>query len=337
MLSVRSIKFLTFLMAGIWLVSGCSETKLLSHWAKKITWPGQKESMSAYKVGSPYKIDGIWYYPKENFTLIETGVASWYGPGFHEEYTANGEIFDQNELTAAHRTLQLPSIVRVTNLENGRSVVVRVNDRGPFKQGRIMDVSKRTAELLGFAGKGTAHVRLKVLEKESRNLAAAAQIGKDTTRLTLSDLRRKKSASVKLQPSAKLSRVVPVSVAVDGLPESLITPTIATEELAFSKKKLSPAPSVPLFTPAPVVMKAPVNYTDIFVQAGSFSVFDNAERLTKQLVKIAPTVIEPATVRFRKMYRVKLGPLASIEEAEKVLEKVISSGQTTAKIIIYKK
>src|SRR3989344_6905312 len=97
-----------------------------------------------YKVGSPYQINNIKYHPKEIDSYDETGFASWYGPGFHGNKTANGEIFNQRRLTAAHNTLPLPSLVQVTNLENNKSIIVRVNDRGPFaknKKNRIIDLS----------------------------------------------------------------------------------------------------------------------------------------------------------------------------------------------------
>lgn len=116
-----------------------------------------------HKIGKRYQVAGIWYTPKHDADYEETGVASWYGDKFHAQKTANGEIYDMNALTAAHRTLPLPSLVRVTYLANGRSVVVRVNDRGPFKKGRIIDVSARVARELGFADKGTAKVRVKYL------------------------------------------------------------------------------------------------------------------------------------------------------------------------------
>lgn len=115
------------------------------------------------KIGRRYQVAGIWYTPKHDADYEETGVASWYGDKFHAQKTANGEIYDMNALTAAHRTLPLPSLVRVTYLANGRSVVVRVNDRGPFKKGRIIDVSARVARELGFADKGTAKVHVKYL------------------------------------------------------------------------------------------------------------------------------------------------------------------------------
>ena len=116
-----------------------------------------------YMVGNAYKVAGNWYHPSENTSYDQTGTASWYGPNFHGRLTANGEIFDQFHLSGAHTTLPLPSYVRVKNLANGRSVVVRLNDRGPFAHNRLIDVSKRTAEVLGFINAGTAQVRVTYL------------------------------------------------------------------------------------------------------------------------------------------------------------------------------
>ena len=118
------------------------------------------------KIGKPYKIAGIWYYPELDPTYVEVGIASWYGPNFHGKPTANGEKFDMNKLTAAHRTLPLPSYVRVTNIFNGRSVVLRVNDRGPFASNRILDVSRRAAQLLGYKDKGVQEVRVELVNPD---------------------------------------------------------------------------------------------------------------------------------------------------------------------------
>ncbi len=338
------------LMLSVLLLSGCAETKLLSHWAKKATWPGQQESKGKYKVGNPYKVGSVWYYPEENFQLVETGIASWYGPGFHADDTANGEVFDQHELTAAHRTLQLPSLARVTNLENGRSVVVRVNDRGPFKHGRIMDVSQRAAELLGFASKGIARVRIEVLEKESRILAAAARRGEDTTRLTSDELHGHAMAApvipvVHATPAPVPSSVRLVSLANDNdaLPESLRTPTITVEELDAQPGQPADVPPLRVLTagrinagrfmPSPVVSMAPVHPTGIFVQAGSFALYENAGKLGKRLERIAPVIIETIPVNGRKLYRVRLGPIASVKAADKILTQVIRAGQGDAKVI----
>lgn len=130
-----------------------------------------------YKIGAPYTIKGITYYPHVDYAYDQTGIASWYGEAFDGQYTANGEVFDLNEITAAHNTLPLPSIVEVINLQTNRALRVRVNDRGPFVNGRIIDVSRRVAQLLGFERSGTAMVRVRVLKDESLQAQAAAAQG----------------------------------------------------------------------------------------------------------------------------------------------------------------
>ena len=124
-----------------------------------------KKGGGRYQVGKPYKIRGKWYKPKEDPTYAATGKASWYGPNFHGRLTANGEVYDQYHLSAAHPTLPLPSYVRVTNLDNKRSVMVRVNDRGPFAHGRIIDLSSKAADLLDFKKQGIADVRVEYVGK----------------------------------------------------------------------------------------------------------------------------------------------------------------------------
>jgi rare lipoprotein A len=113
-----------------------------------------------YRVGRPYTIAGQNYVPGENPHYSAEGIASWYGQDFHGRQTANREIYDMNAISAAHPTLPIPSYARVTNLGNGRSLIVRVNDRGPYHRGRLIDVSARAAKLLGFHDKGTARVRV---------------------------------------------------------------------------------------------------------------------------------------------------------------------------------
>jgi rare lipoprotein A len=113
-----------------------------------------------YRVGAPYVVAGRVYVPEENPHYQAEGLASWYGEDFHGRLTANGEVFDLNGISAAHPTLPLPSYVRVTNLSNGRSLILRVNDRGPFHGNRIIDVSLRAAHMLGFRASGTAWVRV---------------------------------------------------------------------------------------------------------------------------------------------------------------------------------
>ena len=133
----------------------------------------------------PYQIKGVWYYPQHHYEYEEDGVASYYGGGdiFHGRPTATGETFDMNGVTAAHKTLPLPCIAEVTNLENGRKIIVKVNDRGPFVNDRIIDVSRRVAQLLGFENQGTARVKVKTLVDESLSLNSleASKVALDET------------------------------------------------------------------------------------------------------------------------------------------------------------
>ena len=114
----------------------------------------------SYKIGAPYKIDGVTYTPQEEFNHVETGVASWYGPGLAGRKTTSGEIFNPRALTAASRALPIGSVVKVTNPQNGKSVSVRINDRGPFVPGRSLDLSRRAAEKLGIIHMGVASVKV---------------------------------------------------------------------------------------------------------------------------------------------------------------------------------
>src|SRR6185437_16613451 len=127
--------------------------------------PGQPvpKGGGVYRIGKPYQVAGRLYVPEENINYTAVGLASWYGNDFHGRYTANGEVFDMNSISAAHPTLPLPSYVRVTNLANRRSIIVRVNDRGPYVGDRLIDVSVKTAELLGFYGHGVTRVKVEYI------------------------------------------------------------------------------------------------------------------------------------------------------------------------------
>ena len=123
--------------------------------------PSRTAPHGTYKLGTPYQINGVWYYPEYDPTYDAVGVASWYGRQFHGRPTANGEIFDMRQISAAHPTLPMPSLVEVTNLDNGRSMQLRVNDRGPFHDNRLIDLSQAAARELGFEGRGLAQVRVR--------------------------------------------------------------------------------------------------------------------------------------------------------------------------------
>ncbi len=158
---MTSFKLITLIvLAGF--LAACGTTGRYQEPTPEPSRPGDEK----VKIGNPYEIGGITYYPREDPYYDVTGLASWYGKDFHGKATANGEVFDMNSLSAAHKTLPMPSYVRVTNLTNGRSLVLRVNDRGPFVQSRILDVSRRAAQLLGFEDKGLERVRVQVVNAD---------------------------------------------------------------------------------------------------------------------------------------------------------------------------
>jgi rare lipoprotein A len=326
---------LPFLFAAMFLLTSCAEVELGSHLYKKWEGPSantQVAQQGTFKVGKPYTVMGRTYVPRETYDYVETGIASWYGPGFHGNKTASGEKYDNNELTAAHRTLQMPSLVRVTNLDNGKSVIVRVNDRGPFAKGRIIDVSKRAAELLEMTRAGTAKVRIELLADESRILAQVARSGKST-----------KGVEVAFNQTGRLPGSMTMTDA--GSQVAMLTPqqqrlvsSLSQEEqnLAYAAK----ADTVKghyhegHFYPDPVVTQQAVIPTGIYVQAGAFGVRENAAKLQQKLQAISPARVDPVAYGGKTLYRVRIGPLDSVRTADNVLSRVLSSGQSDAIIIV---
>jgi rare lipoprotein A len=172
---------------GCMALANCSTGKVFTEkYSQLITGEGQPvpKGGGGYKVGQPYTINGQTYYPSDNPSYKAEGIASWYGPDFHGRLTANGEVFDMRGISAAHPTMPIPSYARVTNLDNGRSIIVRVNDRGPYARNRIIDVSIGAANALGFYGDGLARVRVEYVGRaplegsDDRVLLATLREGK---------------------------------------------------------------------------------------------------------------------------------------------------------------
>lgn len=308
-------------------LGGCAETEFIATAAKEIrSIAEQPAPKGRYKVGNPYQIKGVWYYPRVDFSYDETGVASWYGPNFHGKPTANGEVFDQNAVSAAHRTLPLPSVVRVTNLGNGRALVVRINDRGPFAHGRIIDLSKRGAQLLGFERQGIAKVRVQILPEESRAAAELARNGGAPRPVVAS-----------ANANANAPDAVPVAtVSVESLtPVPGATEAPKPKEEATAPRKAGPsAVELARQSKGDILTDQPVEPTNLFVQAASFSKPDNAARLKSKLSDIGSADVYGAEVKGQQFYRVRIGPLRDVEHADRVLELVIARGFPGARIIV---
>lgn len=333
----RPISIMFFLLASLTL-AGCAEVQFISAASKTVgsdgdgalTDPASPDLGPRYKIGSPYSIRGKWYYPKEDFSYVEEGIASWYGPNFHGKPTANGAVFDEFKISAAHRTLPMPSMVRVTNLENGRSLNVIVNDRGPFAHSRIIDLSRRGAQLLGFERKGTALVRVELLEQESRELYAAVTSGQ----------RSYTPSTVIARPEPPPPQAAPtVSVSGQdlGAPEGVVQSngSAETDGLGNVVDGSVARDPVRVDSSAGQVTVVPVAYPPaVFIQAGAFGVFGNAERAKARLSYLGPVVVEEVARSDVPLYRVRLGPLVDDNELERKLVAVIEAGFNDARIII---
>jgi rare lipoprotein A len=278
-----------------------------------------KETRGIYKVGQPYQIEGVWYYPHEDQFYDETGIASWYGPDFHGKNTANGELYDMDTLTAAHRTLPLPVIVRVTNLENGRSLLVRVNDRGPYARGRIIDLSRRAAQLLGVYEKGTARVRV---QYEGR-----AEVGGEAP---TGGVEMASVTDVRAAPVAGVSRgeLAPPTggAAAPARPAQAPVRVASSASIAAAPSGLVPDGTV---TTVPVPAR-----TQLWVQVGAFETRANADRLVARLRAVGSANISSINQNGRPLYRVRFGPIASVDEADAMLNKVIGQGENGAQIVV---
>ncbi len=252
-------------------------------------------------IGAPYVIAGQTYVPREDPDYSAIGMASWYGPNFHGRLTANGEVFDMNALSAAHPTLPLPSYVRVTNLRNGSSLVVRVNDRGPFHDGRIIDLSARAAELLGVTATGVAQVQVDYIGRASldgndeRMLLATYQEpdARRTVQLAYNDATQRLTtdvggffsrfanevAAVVYQPAALTGAQDPLAGLLAGAQTYAPLPRLTSAQQAA---ELAAAGALPMVEAgAPVV-----------IQVGVFRLHENASQIAMVLIDFGTVTIE---------------------------------------------
>jgi len=263
-----------------------------------------------YKVGTPYQVGGVWYYPHEDPFYDETGIASWYGDAFKGRPTANGEIFQPSGLTAAHKTLPLPVLVRVTNLQNGKSIVLRVNDRGPFIPGRIIDVSEKAAELLGFKSDGVARVRVQYVGR--------------------ADGSSSDEAAPPVAAAAPTDEVASNTLAPPPGTTATPTRTVETGPRPVESTRIGSAAAVD----GTVTTVAVPQSTQLWVQAGSFRSRQNADRLRNRLSSTGDVRVTSTRINGQQFWRVRLGPFASLREADAALERVIAGGQPGAHIVV---
>ena len=283
------VAFAALLVVGC---TGFSDRRAVEEQGRRVAAGG------IYKIGTPYEIEGEWYYPQEDATYDNIGIASWYGPKFHGRRTANGEIFDMDLLTAAHPTLPMPVRAKVTNLENGRSVVVRINDRGPFAKDREIDMSRHAADLLGFKEKGTAKVRVQYLGRAPLYDTSGRLIKRQEPDRFIAN----KPKTPKEDSKVAAAPVAPVDVrSADG--KRVVKPLPDVEEKRYA------------------------------VQVGVFSMRENAEALQVRLKDFAPVKIVEVEMGGATLYRVKMGGANIRADARLTLERLVAAGHTDAVII----
>ncbi len=282
---------------------------------------------ATYRLGKPYKVNGTWYFPAENKKYDEIGFASWYGQGFQNKPTANGELFDGNALSAAHKTLPLPSIVRVTHLENGKSVIVRVNDRGPFANDKLIDLSPAAARTLEMIPQGSAKVRVEFLPAES---AAALQTIKGS-QVPIPPASPPLVAEAPLPPPEKPSSSLG-SGEVSGDAAQNSPP--AGEELFDGDSLNANLPGTPAVSLPSASEDKPADEQGLFyIQAGSFGKKENAEKLKQKLEGFGNCTLKEVQQKGILFYRVILGPHKEASVAQEILEKVRMEGSPDARLL----
>ena len=310
------------------LLAGCSTAELTVDLIKKSKKRAQQVEIAkaveegaitanpVYKIGNPYQVGGVWYYPERDLAYDETGIGSWYGDEFAGRLTANGEIFDPDMVTAAHKTLPMPSVVRVTNLDNGKSLVVRINDRGPFVAGRIIDLSREAARLIGYRDQGIARVRVQVLAEQTLRLEKLAKDG-NFTEIT-GDVSAMPTVAAVEQPEVSMTATSSSGETVDSDVED--DNVSALELLARSRV-------------GEVITVAPIE-TQIWVQVGAFYAEANASNVLAKVEIVGAGQVSPVDVSGQTLHRVRIGPLSSVEAADRALDGVIGLGFSGARIVV---
>ena len=296
----RNIFFIIFLI----LIQGCtSSVEVAANLGKKYLIPKEQKKRiqkPIYKIGKKYNVGGKYYYPKKDLYYNKTGIASWYGPKFHGKLTANGEIYNQYALTAAHKTLPLPSAVKVTNLKNNKSIVLRINDRGPFVNDRIIDLSSKAADILDLKREGTGLVRVQILREKSLYLEKLAKQGSFPE---INDLKKTEL------PNITIPRKVAVKI------KDTKNQKIVTKKIKYNLKNLN-------------------KEYKIYIKLASFSSKKNAEIMKKKVSYIDKVKIYKIYKMNRTLYQVKAGPFESVEKVDQLHSLLLQKGMQGAKIII---
>jgi rare lipoprotein A len=258
------------------------------------------------QIGSPYQVAGKWFTPRDQPGYDKTGLSSWYGEAFHRRKTSNGEWFDMATLTAAHPTLPLPSYAKVTNLENGKTIIVRVNDRGPFVDVRVLDVSKRVAEVLGYKQQGIGKIRVQYIGPAPLNDKGSHLMAMNR----------------ELKHGTPLRNLIASADGDTGQNYQVAT----AEEPPVQRVRYAQEP-VQQFN------EQVDNTSYVFVQVGSFADPENAERIRNDLSEVGKVQVTEVEGSTGLLYRVRIGPFTDPDKAQYALNQVQDYGMPDARLV----
>jgi rare lipoprotein A len=266
-----------------------------------------------YKVGRPYRVGGRWYHPHENPNYDRVGTASWYGTAFHGRRTSNGETYDMYALTAGHPTLPMPSYAYVTNLQNGRTVLVRINDRGPYARDRLIDLSYRTAHTLGYHNQGTARVRVRYAGRAPLNGDDSAERRFLSQQSWYGGPKLAQADTASMSTGSVSTRRVRSFDYARGAPQQ--TPMWSVQQ--YRRGELDSVKHAESILTKPAV--------DTYVRVGPFSTPEEAERLRHMLGGAESSLVEASGTRAEPVYRVRLGPYDDTDAAA-AMTRIVAAG-----------
>ncbi len=321
------MKHLTFLFFPLLtLITACSDNGFLFRSVGSYETP---QKTGVYLIGAPFEVNGVTYTPREDYDYFDSGNAFWYETDADHPLTANGEVFDSSKLTAMHRTLPLPSVIRLTNLNNQLSTFVRVNDRGPYDNNRIIDVSKAVAEKLNFSQTGVTPVQIEIMALESQKLKQ--------------EMLNNQNARQNVTQTTSAGEVI-----LD--PDKILYPEMTNQQIdnltlrSRKKKRIEKQENVlnqPVeehfvqskITQPSILYAGSADTPKYYVQIGAFSLADSAQKVKENLKNHSNLFVTEKFKKKRLLHFVRIGPYKTQAECANVLDKIHASGYPDAIIV----
>ncbi len=338
---MKNQKYLmTFLLPALGLIAGCSDNGILF---RSVGSYDVAESKGVYMIEKTYEINGVTYTPKEDYNYFDSGDAFWFAYDKNKPFTANGERNEAKRFTAIHRTLPLPSIVRITNLNNQMSVLARVNDRGPSDNSRLIDVSQSVAEYLQFSKDNVTPVQVEVMVAESKALKEQLEKEKNSLKKFTHEYKTQEKTITKGEIVLNADEILYPGMNNQDI-QKLKVSTKPSKQLSSNTKKQSNIKSVtPSLKPVETYSDNDIIYSGetmdvvssspLYIQIGAFSQQASVNKIRKNLKAYNNLFVQNRMKNDTMLHHVRLGPFNTQSEAQKTLDKVHRSGYPEAKII----